>query len=135
MHQSMTEAARMARSRNLKIKEMTQLEQQVRGYHFLHQREREQTQELRMELAHRYIQPDPLDTAADRIWADFLHNCDFPPQEADVRLNRPFGGEKSMTSRLQLIKQSRESYRFQATVYYYPSFSTKRLKLGMQYLI
>jgi hypothetical protein len=131
----MTEAARMARSRNLKIKEMTQLEQRVKGYHLLHQRKREQIQELRMELAHRSMQSDPLDTAADRIWADFLNNRGVPPQDADVRLNRSFRGEESMTSRLQPIKPSRKSYRFQATVYHDPSFSTKRLEFGMQCLI
>jgi hypothetical protein len=75
----MTEAARMARSGNLTIKEMAHLEQQVRGYYLLHQREREQIQELRTELAHRSMQPDSLDTAADRIWTDLLHNRDVPP--------------------------------------------------------
>jgi hypothetical protein len=75
----MTEAARIARSRKLKIKEMTPLGQQVRGHHLLHQREREQIQELRVELAHKSVQPDPLDTTAGRIWADFLYNRDLPP--------------------------------------------------------
>jgi hypothetical protein len=75
----MTEAARMARLRNLKLKETAHLEQQGRGYHLLQQRERAQIQELRIELAHRSMQLDPLDMAADRIWADLLHNHDVPP--------------------------------------------------------
>jgi hypothetical protein len=37
----MTEAARLARSRNLKIKEIAHLEQQVRGYQLVYQQEHE----------------------------------------------------------------------------------------------
>jgi hypothetical protein len=79
----------MARSRNLKIKEMAHLEQQIRGYHVLHQREREQIQGLRMELAHRSMQSDPVDTAADRIWADLLHNREVPPTRRRCSIESP----------------------------------------------
>jgi hypothetical protein len=48
----MTEPARLARSRNFKIKENAHLEQQVRGYQLLVQKEGEYIQMLRMVLAH-----------------------------------------------------------------------------------
>jgi hypothetical protein len=65
--------------RNLKIMEIVHLKQEIRGCQLLHQRAREQIQDLRMTVAHRCMQPDPLDIAADRTWADLLYNCDVHP--------------------------------------------------------
>jgi hypothetical protein len=56
----MTEAARRARSTNLKIKGVAHLEQQIRAHQLLHQNERRQISELQAKLANRYIPPDPL---------------------------------------------------------------------------
>jgi hypothetical protein len=61
----MTEAARLKRSMNLQIKDVAHFEQQIRGYHLLHQNKRRQISELQPELANQYIPPDPLQTPAD----------------------------------------------------------------------
>jgi hypothetical protein len=68
----MTEAARLARSMNLKIKGVAHLEQQIRGYQLLDQNECRQISELQAEFANRYIPLDPLQTPAGQIWADIF---------------------------------------------------------------
>jgi hypothetical protein len=75
----MTEAARLARPMNLKIKGVVHLEQQIRGYQLLHQNERWQISELQAGLANRYIPPDPLQTPADQTWADLFRNREVHP--------------------------------------------------------
>jgi hypothetical protein len=75
----MTEAARLARLMNLKIKGVAHLEQQVRGYQLLHQHERRQISELQAQSANRYIPPDPLQTPADQSWADLFRNHEVYP--------------------------------------------------------
>jgi hypothetical protein len=46
----LTEAARLAESRDLQIKEIAHLGQQIRGCQLLHERENEQIEEIRMAL-------------------------------------------------------------------------------------
>jgi hypothetical protein len=78
---SMTEAARLARLTNLKIKGVAHLEQQIRGYQLLHQNERRQISELQAEPANQYIPPDPLQTPANQIWADPFRNREVHPNK------------------------------------------------------
>jgi hypothetical protein len=75
----MTEAARLARSRNLKIKKITHLDSHVRGYQLLHRRKDEKVQELRMALAYRCTQFNPLDMTANKIETDLLHTRQIKP--------------------------------------------------------
>jgi hypothetical protein len=87
----MTEAARLTRSTKLKIKGVAHLGQQIRGYQLLHQNERRQISELQAELANRDIAPDPLQTLADQIRADFFETASFIQPSGDIHMNPSHG--------------------------------------------
>jgi hypothetical protein len=112
----MTEAARLGRSMNLKIKGVAHLGQQIRGYQVFHQNERRQTSELQAKLVNRYILSDPLQTPADQIWAYFFETGRFIQPSGDIHLSPSHGRARFTTSQRQCIKCSRESSLFGATV-------------------
>jgi hypothetical protein len=118
----MTEAARLARSMNLKIKGVVHREQQIQGYELLNQNERRQISELQAEPANRYILPDVLQSPADQIWEDLFETARFIQPSGDIHLNPSHGRARFTTFQRQHIKRSRESSLFRATVYCDPSF-------------
>jgi hypothetical protein len=77
----MSEKARVIRFMKSKITGTRHLEQQVRGYQLLHQREHDEILALRTELAHQPARSNSFATAADRIWADLLQNRGVPPKQ------------------------------------------------------
>jgi hypothetical protein len=78
----MPEKARIVHFMKSKITRIRHLEQQVKGYQLLRQRESNEILTLRTELTHRSVRPDSFATAADQsVRADLLQNCGVPPKQ------------------------------------------------------
>jgi hypothetical protein len=77
----MSEKTKIAHFMKSKITGIRHLEQQVRGYQLLYQRERDEILALLTELSHRSARQDSFATAADRTWAGLLQNHGVPPKQ------------------------------------------------------